>query len=58
MKVVICKKCESAELCNRDGECILAWAQRLAADSVACGEMEYGPDYPSNKPPSEDCSQK
>lgn len=25
------------------------WAARLAADSVACGEAEYGPDYPSNK---------
>ena len=28
---------------------IKPWADQLAADSVACGEMEYGPDYPSNK---------
>jgi len=28
---------------------IEAWAKRLAAYSVACGESEYGPGYPSAK---------
>lgn len=29
----------------RKDEDIDAWANRLAADSVACGESEYGPNY-------------
>lgn len=30
---------------DREGEDIDAWAQKLAEDSVAIGEAEYGPDY-------------
>lgn len=30
----------------RKTEDVDAWANKLAADSVACGDSEYGPDYP------------
>jgi hypothetical protein len=44
----LARKAVEAQDARKD-EDVDAWAARLAADSVATGEAEYGPDYPSNR---------
>lgn len=44
----LARKAVEAQDARKD-EDVDTWAARLAADSVAAGEAEYGPDYPSNR---------